>query len=68
MSGLQPPSDPNSGSASDLRTALQGAYEAADRPAPTYTDPAIAPGAVAIRAVHLTELRAAVVGLEQPAP
>lgn len=35
---------------------------------PTYTDPAIASESVAIRAVHLTELSAAVVALEQPAP
>ena len=49
----------------DLRTALREAYEAVGRVAPVFVDPEIAPRVGAIRAVHLRELRAAVVVLEQ---
>jgi hypothetical protein len=47
----------------DLRTALAEAYVAAGRTPPTYTPPA--PGAgVTVRAVHITEIRAAVLAFE----
>ncbi len=39
------------------------AYQAAGRTPPTFTDLAIAPGLTVIRAVHLNELRTAVLGL-----
>jgi hypothetical protein len=48
---------------SDMRTALNEAYAAAASPAPMYTDPALPPGTV-IRAVHIVELREAVLALE----
>ncbi len=47
----------------ELRAALAAAYVAAERPAPAYAGPAPASGA-AIRAAHLTGLRAAVEALE----
>jgi hypothetical protein len=47
----------------DLRTALQQAYEAAKLTPPTYTDSDLAPG-TAVKAVHITDLRAAVVAIE----
>jgi len=47
----------------ELRTALSGAYVAAGRTPPTFTDPSLGAGAL-IRAVHLSELRAAVSALE----
>ena len=48
----------------ELRTALDAVYDAAARPRPSYTDAAVTAGATTIEAVHLTELRAAVVALE----
>ncbi|MCY4505907.1 MAG: hypothetical protein OXG35_02930 [Acidobacteria bacterium] len=47
----------------ELRTALERAYAATRRSAPRWSDPTPV-AATAIRAVHLTELRAAVVALE----
>jgi hypothetical protein len=47
----------------ELRTALNQAYQVVGRVAPTYTDPTVASGLTVIRAVHLNELRAAVRGL-----
>ena len=47
----------------ELRTALNEAYQAVSRTAPTYTDPTVAAGLTVIKAVHLNELRAAVRGL-----
>jgi len=41
----------------ELRTALSQAYQAAGRAAPTYTDPT---ELGVIKAIHLSELRAAV--------
>ncbi len=50
----------------ELRSALDAAYAAAGRPAPTWTDQAAAAGGgVRVKAVHVTELRAAVVALER---
>ena len=50
----------------ELRTALGGAYRAAGHAAPRWTDaaPAPAPGSTPIPALHVTELRAAVLALE----
>jgi hypothetical protein len=48
----------------EMRAALGQAYAAAKVPPPAYTDPAFASGATAIKAVHISELRAAVVALE----
>ena len=47
----------------ELRTALADAYNAAKLTPPAYTDPALSAGAT-VRAVHITELRAAVVAIE----
>jgi hypothetical protein len=47
----------------DLRTALSQVYVAAGRTPPTYTDPALGPGTT-MRAIHITELRAAVIAIE----
>ena len=47
----------------EMRTALAQAYVAAGQSPPTYTDPALAAG-MAVRAVHIAELRAAVVALQ----
>ena len=48
----------------ELRTALNEAYRAANRDVPAYTDPVITPRVTPIRLVHMTELRKAVVALE----
>jgi hypothetical protein len=49
----------------DLRTALQQAYAAAGRPAPSFpTDPTIVPASTVIKAAHIQELRTAVLALE----
>jgi len=47
---------------SELRTALSSAYTACGVPPPTYTDTNLA--GVAVKAIHFTELRNAVVALE----
>ena len=50
----------------EMRTALRAAYVAAGRTVmPTYTDSAIVAGVTQIKAAHVTELRAAVVTLEE---
>jgi microcystin-dependent protein len=46
----------------DLRTALAGVYTAAGLPQPGYTDPGLAAG-TSIKAVHVTELRNAVLAV-----
>lgn len=46
----------------ELRTALDEAYVAADRTPPTYTDSSLS--GMVIKAVHITELRDAVLNLE----
>ena len=48
----------------DLRTVLDGAFTAAGRAAPIWTDASPRAGTTPIRAGHLMELRAAVVALE----
>jgi hypothetical protein len=47
----------------ELREALRQAYVAAGRTPPAYTDPILGPGITA-RVEHITELRAAVIGIE----
>jgi hypothetical protein len=49
----------------ELRTALQQAYVAAARVAPSFTDPTLTPLQTLIKAVHINELCTAVVSLEQ---
>ena len=46
----------------ELRTALNDAYAARGRTIPTYTDQSLT--GVAIKSVHITELRSAVLALE----
>jgi hypothetical protein len=46
----------------ELRTALRGAYVAAMRTVPTYTDPTLTAQQTAVKAVHIQELRAAALG------
>lgn len=47
----------------ELREALRQAYVAAGLTPPTYTDPGLAAG-TAVKAVHIAELRAAVIAIE----
>ena len=49
---------------SELRAALDAAYVACGQLAPVYADPVIVSGTTVIRALHILELRAAVVALE----
>jgi len=44
----------------ELRTALDQAYQAAGQTPPTYTDSAVVAGLTVIKAIHLNELRTAV--------
>jgi hypothetical protein len=48
----------------DLRTALEEAYAAAELPVPTYGDPVLGPGMV-VRITHIHEVRNAVHLLEE---
>ena len=48
----------------ELRSAINEAYIAAERAVPGYTDRTIVAGVTPIKAVHLMEVRAAVVALE----
>jgi hypothetical protein len=48
----------------ELRAALGVVYSAAGRTLPAYTDPALVAGETVIKAIHISELRAAVVALE----
>jgi hypothetical protein len=48
----------------ELRTAIAQAYTAAGLTVPAFTDPALVPQSTAIKAVHIEQLRAAVIGLE----
>ena len=48
----------------ELREALAAAYSAAGQAAPGWTDPAPVAGATPIKALHLMQLRAAVIALE----
>ena len=48
----------------ELRSALDEAYVAQGRARPRYTDATVTPGATTVKAVHVMELRAAVVALE----
>jgi hypothetical protein len=47
----------------EMRTALGQAYTAHGLPPPTYTDPVLAAGTT-VKAIHITELRNAVISLE----
>ena len=47
----------------ELRTGLEEAYPAAGLTPPTYTDPHLAAGST-MKAVHISEIRAAVVALK----
>ena len=49
----------------ELRTALDEAYRAAARDVPSYTDAQIVRYVTPVRLVHMTELRQAVVALEE---
>ena len=59
----RPTRSPNRSAFHELRTALEQAYGAAGVPPPLFTD-AITPQITPIRAVHIQELRQAVVSLE----
>ena len=48
----------------ELRDALGETHDAAGRSRPTYTDPIVTVGMTAIKAVHVVELRNAIVALE----
>jgi hypothetical protein len=48
----------------ELRTAINAAYDASAQALPVYTDVELAPGFSVIKAVHIRELRAAIVALE----
>jgi hypothetical protein len=48
----------------ELRSALNDVYTALRRTGPTFTDPALPPGATIIKALHIMELRAAILALE----
>ena len=48
----------------ELRTALSEAYVGGGRTAPVYTDPVIVALFTPVKAVHFTELQAAVVALD----
>jgi hypothetical protein len=48
----------------ELRTALSQAYTAAALPPPTFSDPILVNGVTPVKAVHLNELRAAVIAIE----
>jgi uncharacterized delta-60 repeat protein len=48
----------------ELRTALQQAYTAAGQPPPAFTEPTLVPGGTTIKAVHIQQLRDAVIELE----
>ena len=48
----------------EMRTALGAAYTACGMTEPAYSDPLVTAGATAVRAVHIAELRDAVVALE----
>ena len=48
----------------EIRVALRQAYDACQQLAPDYTRATLVPGTTRIKAIHLTELRAAIVALE----
>ena len=48
----------------EMRSAFVAAYSAAGRPPPSFADPTLVPGATVIKAIHIAQLRAAVVALE----
>ena len=48
----------------ELRVALQHVYTAAGQPAVAFTDPTLVAGSTVVKAVHIKELRDAVIDLE----
>ena len=48
----------------DLRTALDGVYDAQGKAHPTYTDPTITAGQTVIKKAHIAEVRQAVKDVE----
>ena len=48
----------------EIRVALRQAYDACQQLAPDYTRATLVPGTTRIKAIHLAELRAAIVALE----
>ena len=48
----------------ELRAALDAVYDAVARSRPSYTDATVTAGTTAVEAVHVMELRAAVLALE----
>jgi hypothetical protein len=49
---------------SELRLALGAAYTAHSLAPPPYTDPTLTPAATLVKAIHITELRGAIVAME----
>jgi hypothetical protein len=52
------------GAITELRSALNAVYVSLRKTPPAYTDPVLTPGSTMLKAVHIRELRAAVVALE----
>ena len=48
----------------ELRTALNGVYDAQGKTQPTYTDPTITAGQTAIKKAHIEEIRSSVKAVE----
>ncbi|MBI2988507.1 MAG: hypothetical protein HYY45_17235 [Deltaproteobacteria bacterium] len=48
----------------ELRTALDGVYDAQSKTKPSYTDPTIAAGQTVIKKAHIAEIRNAIRDVE----